>query len=176
MGRVSNIFCSSFGSLCQWWECFQHAPLLRCVLGSMVGSFPTCPAPPLGSWVNDGNASTILCSSTGSLGQQGVFPTCPAPPLIPWVNGGIISKRPHFSVVSLGQWWECFQHTLLFCCVLGSMVGALPTCPTPPLHPWVNDGNASTTLYSSITIWGQRGASPPLAPLPTATLESGTVP
>uniref|UniRef100_A0A8B9V5A4 non-specific protein-tyrosine kinase n=1 Tax=Anas zonorhyncha TaxID=75864 RepID=A0A8B9V5A4_9AVES len=68
--------------------------------------------------------------------------------------GGSVSSLSCSSVGSLGQWWECSQHVLLHW-VLGSMVGAFPIHPAPLLCCWVNDGNVSNILCSSIGSLGQ---------------------
>lgn len=154
-GIISYMSCSSFGFLGQRWECFQGASLLHCVLGSMMGMLPPFSAPPSPPWVNGEHFQYILLLLRVLGSMMGSFPTCPAPPLIPWVNGGIISKRPHSSVVSLGQWWEHFQPVLLLRCVLGSILGSLPRCPSPPLCPWVNGGSISKMPYSSFGSLGQ---------------------
>lgn len=82
--------------------------------------------------------------------------------------GGSVSSMSCSSVGSLGHWWDYSQHVLLHW-VLGSMEGAFPIRPAPPLCRWVNDGNVSNILCSSIASLGQWGefptySAPPLGP------------
>jgi len=133
----------------------------------MVGAFPALPAPPLGPWVNDERASNMPCSSGESLGQWWESISSK-----PFFSIGSLdqceraSNVPYSSIGSLGQWWEHFQHSLLLCWVLGSMVGAFPALPAPPLGPWVNGERVSNMPCSSVGSLGQWWESLPLCPSP----------
>ncbi|XP_023802107.1 protein-tyrosine kinase 2-beta-like [Cyanistes caeruleus] len=116
----------------------------------------------------------------------GEIPTFPAFPwILELIPGFSIGSRDQFweqfplfqlFLGSWDQWWEQSQHSRLFHWILGSILGAIPTFPSPPLDPWINSGSNSRIPGFSLGSLSQFPA-PPLDFPPLSRLESSpTIP